>query len=133
MSITVGELFQRFKETPYAVDVYRPATRFTEFSPVESYHEGSIVFTDDPDRIDALRRSPPAALVTSPEIARALEDLDRLGIIVSENVELAHAFMRQAFDDVDYHDHEWPRIHETAVVHESVRIPKSATIGPAPT
>ncbi|HSH40575.1 MAG TPA: UDP-3-O-(3-hydroxymyristoyl)glucosamine N-acyltransferase [Arenicellales bacterium] len=130
MGITVGELFQRFKETPYAVDVFHPEVRFSEFSPVESYHAGSIVFTDDLGRMEELRRSPPAALVTSPEMARELKDLPELGIIACENVTLAHAYMRQAFDDVDYRDHEWPRIHETAVVHETSRVPASATIGP---
>lgn len=130
MSITIGELFQRFKETPYAVDVYRPDARFSEFSPVERYHDASLVFTDDPEHVDALRQAPPAALVTSPEMAVKLQDLERVGIIVSENVALAHAFMRQAFDDVDYHDHEWPRIHDSAVIHDSVRVPDSATIGP---
>jgi len=130
MSITVDELFQRFKETPYAVDVHRPEVRFTEFSPVESYHSGSLVFTDEKQRLETLRRSPPAALVTSPELAGQLEDIEGLGIIVSERVELAHAVMRQAFDDVDYHDHEWPRIHDRAVIHESVSVSGTATVGP---
>lgn len=130
MSTKVGELFQRFKETPYAVDVHRPETRFSEFSPAESYHAGSLVFTDDPKLLDGLLDSPPAAVVTSPEMAARLKTVEGLGIIVSEQVELAHAVMRQAFDDVDYHDHEWPRIHGSAVVHESVQVPDSATIGP---
>lgn len=130
MSITVRELFQRFKETPYAVDVHRPDVRFSEFSPVERYHAGSLVFTDDPERLAGLRHSPPAAVVTSPEIAAELMDIEELGIVISENVEVAHAFMRQVFDDVDYHDHEWPRIHDRAVVHESATVAASATIGP---
>lgn len=130
MSIKLDELFQRFKETPYAVDVHRPDVRFTEFSPVESYHAGSLVFTDNPEHLAGLRSAPPAALVTSPEIAAELRGVEGLGIIVSENVPLAHAVIRQAFDDVDYLDHEWPRVHERAVVHESVRVPRSTTIGP---
>ncbi|MDZ7842257.1 MAG: UDP-3-O-(3-hydroxymyristoyl)glucosamine N-acyltransferase [Gammaproteobacteria bacterium] len=130
MSITVGNLFERFKETPYAVDVHRPGVHIGEFSPVESWHAGSLVFTDNPDHLEALRQSPPAAVVTSPEIAAGLKDVEGLGIIVSENVELAHAVIRQAFDDVDYHDHEWPRIHDSAVIHDSARVPDSATIGP---
>jgi len=130
MSKTVGDLFQRFKETPYAVDVQRPETVFSEFSPVESYHADSLVFTGDRTRLDELRRSPPAAVVTSPEMAAELESVPGLGILVCEQVELAHAVIRQAFDDVDYHDHEWSRIHDSAVIHESVRVPASATIGP---
>ncbi|MGA8261840.1 MAG: UDP-3-O-(3-hydroxymyristoyl)glucosamine N-acyltransferase [Arenicellales bacterium] len=123
-------MYERFKNTPYAVEVRRPEVRFSGFSPVEHYTAASLVFTDDPERVEDLRRSPPAALVTSYAIADALNDVEGLGIVVSHDVKLAHAFMRQAFDDVDYHDHEWPRIHPSAVVHESVRVPDSATIGP---
>lgn len=130
MNISVGELYERFKNTPYALEVHRPEIRFSEFSPVERYTAGSLVFTDELDRIDELRRSPPAALVTSADIAEALKDLEGLGIVVSRDVTLAHAFMRQAFDDIDYHDHEWPRIHSSAVIHESALIPDSATVGP---
>jgi UDP-3-O-[3-hydroxymyristoyl] glucosamine N-acyltransferase len=63
-------------------------------------------------------------------MAEALRDIEGLGIVVSDDVKLAHAFMRQAFDDIDYHDHEWPRIHPRAVIHDSARIPDSATVGP---
>lgn len=130
MSISVGELYERFKDAPYASAVHRPDVRFSAFAAEESYDAESIVFTDNPERIEALRASPPAAVVTSPAMAEALEDIDGLGILVSDDVKLAHAFIRQAFDDVDYHDHEWPRIHPAAVIHDSVRVPESVTVGP---
>ena len=130
MTISVGELFERFKDTPYAKEIYRPDVRFSEFSPVEKYSAGSIVFTDDENRIDEMRHTPPAALVTTEKIAERLKDVEELGIVVSDDVKLAHVFMRQAFDDTDYHDHEWPRIHSRAVIHDSVQIPESTTIGP---
>ncbi len=130
MSISVGELFERFKDTPYVSEVHGADVRFSEFSPVERYTAGSVVFTDDPDRVEALRRTPPAAVVTTRDMAEALKDVEGLGIVVSDDVKLAHAFMRQAFDDIDYHDHEWPRLHPAAVIHESVQVPDSVTIGP---
>lgn len=130
MSISVGELFDRFKDTPYARAVHGPDVRFSEFSPVERYTAGSLVFTDNPARLETLRRAPPAGVVTSPDMAAALKDIDGLGIVVSDDVKLAHAFMRQAFDDIDYHDHEWPRLHPSAVIHDSVQVPDSVTIGP---
>lgn len=130
MNMTVGELYQRFKDTPYATEVHRPEACFSEFSPIERYSPASVVFTDDPARLEALRASPPAGVVTSPAMAGELADLSGTGVIVSEDVPLAHAFMRQAFDDVDHHDHEWPRVHPAAVIHESARVPASATVGP---
>lgn len=130
MSISVGELYERFKDAPYASAVHHPDSRFSAFAPEEDYDAESIVFTDNPNRIEALRASPPAAVVTTATMAEALKDIDGLGILVSNNVKLAHALMRQAFDDVDHHDHEWPRIHPTAVIHDSVRVPASVTVGP---
>ncbi|MBS1269140.1 MAG: UDP-3-O-acylglucosamine N-acyltransferase [Gammaproteobacteria bacterium] len=130
MSISVGELFERFKDTPHANEAHRPDVRFNEFSPVERYTSSSAVFTDDLDWIDELRRSPPAVVVTTETMAEALKDVDGLGLVVSRDVKLAHAFMRQAFDDIDYHNHEWPRVHPSAVIHESVKTPDSVTIGP---
>lgn len=130
MNMTLGELFERFRNTPHALEVHRPETRFSEFSPIEACHGRSLVFCADASHLATLRQSPPAALVTSRELADSARAIDGLGIIVCQNVALAHALMRQAFDDVDYHDHEWPRIHERAVVHASARVPDSATIGP---
>jgi len=130
MSMSVGELFERFRGTPHASAVYAPEVCFSDFSPVERYTAGSLVFTDEPGRLDELRRSPPAAVVTTADMAEALKDVEGLGIVVSEDVKLAHAFMRQIFDDTDYREHEWPRIHPTAVVHDSAQVPDSATVGP---
>jgi len=128
--MTVGELFKRFEGTPLARSVKRPEARFNDFSPIEDYTSGSIVFTDELGHLEALRRTPPAAVVTSAEMAGELEDVDGLGILVSDDVKTAHAQMRQSFDDIDLHDHEWPRIHPSAVIHGSVRVPDDATIGP---
>jgi len=130
MSISVGELFERFKNTPCAIAVHRPEVRISAFHPEQEYSADSVIFTDDPDRVPALRASPPAAVVTTAAMAEALKDVEGMGILVSEDVKLAHAFMRQAFDDTDYHDHEWPRIHPTAVIHGSVQVPGSVTVGP---
>jgi len=130
MSISLGDLYERFKDSPHGRAVHRPEVRIREFSAEESYGPGSLIFTDDPRRVEALRAAPPAAVVTSPSLAEALEDVAGLGILVSDDVKLAHACIRQVFDDIDYHDHEWPRIHPSAVIHSTTRIPESATVGP---
>jgi len=130
MSISVGEVFERFKETPWLSGVHRPEARFSTFAPEEHYDTESIVFTDNPQRLEALRASPPAAVVTTAAMAESLKEVEGLGVLVSEDVKLAHALLRQAFDDVDYHDHEWPRIHPASVIHETTHVPDSTTVGP---
>ena len=101
----------------------------TGFAAADNYQAGDLIFCDDKTLIDDINNSNPTAVVTTSDLAEKITN-NRIGILVSEDVKLAHAFIRQRYDDIDLHQSEWPRIHPSAVVHETTLIPESATIGP---
>ncbi len=100
------------------------------FAAADGYQPGDLVFCDDKKLIAGLNGSGgPAAVVTSKELARTISN-DDVSVLLSEDVKLAQALIRQRYDDLDLHDSEWPRVHPSAIVHQSVFIPNSVTIGP---
>ena len=99
-------------------------TDVSGFASCESYQPGDLVFCEDKSFIESLVEPEPTAIVTTPELAEKIHN-DRIGILITKDVKLAQAFIRQRYDDVDLHDGEWPGIHQTAVIHDSVSVPDS--------
>jgi UDP-3-O-[3-hydroxymyristoyl] glucosamine N-acyltransferase len=69
-------------------------------------------------------------VITSAEIADQMGGESAIAVLVAANVRLATALVKQAYDDRDYYNSEWPRIHPSATIHPSVKVPESAVIGP---
>ena len=130
MNLTTAEIFTTFADSGVLSEHHGPDNTVTGFAPAESYSAGDMVFLDDEQHLCALGSGAPAAVVTSPALAPQLTHLTGLSVLIAEDVKLAHALVRQRYDDVDLHQTEWPRIHDSAVVHPSTQIPASVTIGP---
>ena len=101
----------------------------TGFAATDNFQPGDLIFCDDKTLIGDINDGNPTAVVTTSDLAEKITN-NRIGILVSEDVKLAHAFIRQRYDDIDLHQSEWPRIHPSAVVHDTTLIPESVTIGP---
>ena len=100
------------------------------FASAEAYLPGEMIFLDGKHDLAQLLPDPPTAIATTAEQAEKLSVHKKIGILVCEDVRLAHALIRQRYDDRDLHQHEWPRIHPSAIIHPSVHVPDSATVGP---
>lgn len=101
----------------------------TGFAAADSHQSGDMIFCDDKNLIDELNSSAPTAVVTTRKLAERISN-GAIDVLISDNVKLAQALIRQRYDDIDLHNSEWPRLHPTAVIHDSVPIPASVTIGP---
>lgn len=101
----------------------------TGFAATDDHQQGDLVFCDDKNLIEGLKNSAPTAVVTTNKLAEKLSN-EGIGILISEDVKLAQALVRQRYDDIDLHDSEWPRLHSTAVIHDSVSMPDSVSVGP---
>ncbi len=55
---------------------------------------------------------------------------EKIAILISANLKLSHAIIKQAYGDHDYSKNGWQNIHSSAIIHESVKIPKDILIGP---
>ena len=99
------------------------------FAAPDNYQQGDLIFCDNKTLIEDLNRGNPTAVVTTSDLAQKITN-NRIGILVSEDVKLAQAFLRQRYDDIDLHQSEWPRVHPSAIIHDTTLIPASVTIGP---
>jgi len=130
MHIKLSDIHERFRTRGLFNAIHGGDSVVTGFAAVEACGNGDIVFVEDRKHVDAVRTGAPAAVVTSASIADELKNIAGLGILVTDDVKLAHALVRQAYADIDLHATEWPRVHPGAVVHESTAIPSTTTVGP---
>jgi UDP-3-O-[3-hydroxymyristoyl] glucosamine N-acyltransferase len=129
MNIQTSELFQRFHAQGFLGRHLGPDAVLTGTATVEDCGPGDLVFVDHARYVPKLAELRPSAVVTTDAIADELAD-ERLAILTAPNVRLAMALIKQTYDDRDLRDGQWPRLHPSAVIHDSVHVPESAQIGP---
>lgn len=99
-------------------------------APVEDARPGDLVFVDSQHFIQHVLDAQPSVVVTSEALAAFFVNMTATAVLVSPNVNLAQALLRQKYADRSVRDTEWPRIHPSAVVHDSVAIPSDSVVGP---
>ncbi len=130
MNILASEIFAEFSSRRILTDHRGADPRISGITSVQEGQRGDLVFMDNPKYLEMVRKNHPSAVVTTLELSRHVESLDEMAILVAANVKMAHALLRQRYADRDLHHTEWPRVHPSAVIHDSVRIPQDAVIGP---
>ena len=130
MNLKASEILQRFKGQGLILDHIGPDNAISRFAPIDECLAGDLVFIDNVKYLPLVRERKPAALITNETIAADLRGESGLAILLTNNIRLATALVKQAYDDRDFHHTEWPRIHPSSVIHPSVNIPDSAVIGP---
>jgi len=129
MNINASDIFQRFHTDGLLTRQLGPDVMITGIAPVEHCGPGHLVFVDHPKYLPTIAAQRPSAIITTEACAELIES-DALTVFISSNVRLAIALIKQAFDDRDVRDTEWPRIHPAATVHASVQVPDSVLVGP---
>lgn len=96
----------------------------------EDCQPGDLVFITDPKKVAETVAKKPAGVVINVKEAATISADASLAVFVSENAGVSYALMRQKYSDRDYTESGFGRIHPSAVIHESVKIPESTMIGP---
>jgi len=130
MNLKASEIHQHFAEQGLIFGHLGPDNLISRFAPIDDCAPGDLVFVDNAKYLPLLRERKPAAVIADAAIAAELDTEKDLAILLAKNVRLATALVKQAYDDRDFYHSEWPRIHPSAVVHASVKVPDSAVIGP---
>ena len=130
MNVHASKILERFLDRGLISSLKGSDRLFSRLSPIEECRPGDLVFIDHPKYLTQVREQQPAGVVTTAEIAEQLADIADLAILISPNVRLAMAILKQTYADRDVCDTEWPRIHPSAVIHESVKIPEDVLVGP---
>lgn len=130
MNILVSEIFAEFSSRNILTRHRGADPRIFGIASVQEGRAGDLVFMDDPKYLEMVSENRPSAVVTDSELSDHLAQFDEIAVLVAPNVKMAHALLRQRYVDRDLHHTEWPRIHPSAVIHDSVQIPEDAVIGP---
>ncbi len=130
MNVKASQIFETFHTRGILEALAGPDTDITGIAPVGNNDPGSLIFVDSPEFVDQAIKSSPAAIVTHAKLAESFSSLAATAILVSKNVRLAQALIRQAYADYDHRDTEWPAIHPAATIHHSASIADDAIIGP---
>ena len=130
MNLLASELLEQFGERRLIAERRGPDARLARIAPIDECGPGDLVFIDHAKYLARVREVQPAGVVTTVELADQLADLPGLAVLVSPNVRLIMALLKQAHADRDVRDTEWPRIHPSAVIHDSVAVPEDVLIGP---
>ena len=126
MDIRLSEIRQEF------TDVIREQrggdNTITGINSVEDCGPGDLVFVEDKKLIQAAIAGQPAGVVLPENLAPLMGDSGTAGILISDNVRLAHALIKQR-----YADRQWPneaeRVHPSAIVHPTAQVPDSCFLG----
>ena len=130
MNLKASEILQRFKGQGLILDCIGPDNVISRFAPIDECAAGDLVFIDNAKYLPLVLERKPAAVITNETIAADLREEAGLAILLTKNIRLATALVKQAYDDRDFYHTEWPRIHPSSVIHPSVHIPDNAVIGP---
>jgi len=97
----------------------------------ESSEAGDLVVVPDEQALDEIEGKKFAAVVIPKELVEHSSRFPKnTAVFVSAAIGLSHAFLKQKLGAHDYSISAWKKIHSSAVIHESVKVPSSATIGP---
>jgi UDP-3-O-[3-hydroxymyristoyl] glucosamine N-acyltransferase len=99
-------------------------------APADSCGSTDLVFVDKPAFLEAVRRNKPACVVTTANLAEGLAEVAGLALLISPNVGLAQALLRQKYVDRNLRPGQWPDIHPSAVIHDTASLGEGVIVGP---
>lgn len=126
----VSEIVNEFSEWGLLQHQEGPDNLITGMPDVKDCGEGDLVFIENEKFVAFAQKQKPSAVITNEKLAINFKDLQKTSILISANVKLMQALLRQAYVDRNIRDNGWPRIHDSAVIHDSALIPDNVTIGP---
>lgn len=130
MKLKTSEVYAQFKDSGLIKAHSGPDKQITGIGSVEACGPEDLVFIENAKYIAVLDKRRPAAVVTGEILAQPLAQFEDLAILISPNVRLASALIRQRYADRDVYHTEWPPVHPSAVIHPSANVPETAVIGP---
>ncbi len=130
MDIKASELYKEFEKHGLFKKMSGVDCNISGIAPVEKCGPGDLVFVKSSRYLQFLQKNQPAAVVIDSKVAENVDFNGQFTVLVSSNVDLAHALIKQRYMDRNLFDQGWPRIHPSAQIDESATIPDSVSVGP---
>ncbi len=130
MHIQISEIINEFSQWDLFQQQNGPNNVITGMPDIKNSGKGDLVFIESEEFIEYVEKQQPSAVITNEKLADSFKDYSNTSVLISSNAKLAQALLRQKYVDRDIRENGWPRVHDSAHIHESVCIPDSVTIGP---
>lgn len=129
MNQKATELFEKNRTDTGLLEIFGDSI-LERISPIEDSGKGSLVFCENKNYLKFIEANKPSCVVTNRELLEKVRGFSPECIILSENVLVSHAKLKQIYMDYDLKNGEWERIHKSVIIHPSTSIPESVQIGP---
>lgn len=127
-SVTLKEMSDFLNSRGVKAELRGENATVTGINAAEHCGSGDITFASTQEFLNTALASKATAIVVASKIAGT--PIDR-PCLVADNVNLAHALLKQQYADWNFRDtEEWGRIHPSAVIHPQAKIADTAVVGP---
>ncbi len=127
MKVKASEILSEFSKSGLIQSMSGPDATAERIVAVEDAAPGTLVFVSGKEGLVPVKNGKPAIVVTTGALAK---ELNGTCALVTANVNLAQAHLRQRYADRNVRKTEWADVHPSAVVHESAKIGKGTMIAP---
>ncbi len=132
MEYKAVDFFKECCDSCYLIDIQ--GNKEAVIKGMASYDSGGaddLVVIPKRSVFEKYKKSNFAAVIIPKALAKFADQLSiNTAIFISAAIELSHALIKQKLADHDYSNSGWENIHSSAVIHETVKIPISTTVGP---
>lgn len=132
MKKTAAQIFQEREKADALIELLgNQAILIDNIAPYETGKSGDMVFAPNKNAMDRAIENEASLIILPKSLAPFLnKEIKNIAIILCANIGVAHARLKQRYGEHDYLQSGWETIHPSAIIHESVVLPKSVRIGP---
>ncbi len=132
MEIQANNIFKEYGEACYLIALKGNVNAVIKgMGAFESGGQEDLVVIPNKEAFEKLAGKTFSAVVIPKELIDQASSLpESTAVFVSAAIGLSHALLKQKLGDHDYSIAGWEKIHPSSIIHESVEIPSSTSIGP---
>jgi UDP-3-O-[3-hydroxymyristoyl] glucosamine N-acyltransferase len=130
MQTTATEIVSAFAPQNLIVERIGPDQSIRRIAAIEDCAPGDLVFVDRAEYATLVAQRRPSVAVTSSRLKDHLAGLDGLTLLLTPDVNLAQALIKQRYGGRQYDAAGWTRIHPSAVIHETAAVHATAVVEP---
>ena len=132
MDLTAKELYDQYGKEGVLLELNgNLKVKIKNIAGFSNGNKGDLIFVPDEKALEIAIKGNCSAMVIDKKLAELSSKIsNEIAIFISANIALSHAKIKLKYSDHDYGQSGWERIHSSSVIHQSVEIPSSTTIGP---
>jgi len=132
MNLTAKQIFEECGQNAGLIAISgKENVTVTAITAYQKGKQGDLVFVPNGKALQqVIGQGVSAVVIPKTLLEEASKAAAKVAILVSAHIPLSHALIKQRYGEHDYTRAGWGRIHPSAIVHESVNIPETTTLGP---